>query len=149
MRRRIRLLKPTPSPSTANATPAMTDDTTLPFSFPAVHAKKITAAFDGGRLTSNGGVMLRAFESSRARQLSCADGVPGVLLDGAAELPGTSYACCAASCSSPYSALSAEKYMGRTRPRYMETEKPCAGNRIPASYGRMTWQIPLRIWRRG
>jgi hypothetical protein len=36
----------------------MTDDTMLPFSFPAVHAKKITAAFDGGRLTSNGGVML-------------------------------------------------------------------------------------------
>ena len=55
----------------------MTEDTTLPFSFPAVHAKKITAAFDGGRLTSNGGVMLRAFESSRARQLSCAEGVPG------------------------------------------------------------------------
>jgi hypothetical protein len=50
MRRRIRLLKPTPSPSTANATPAMTDDTILPFSFSAVHAKKITAAFDGGRL---------------------------------------------------------------------------------------------------
>jgi len=43
----------------------MTDDTTLPFSFPAVHAKKITAAFDGSRLVSNGGVMLRAFESSR------------------------------------------------------------------------------------
>jgi hypothetical protein len=54
------LLKPTPSPSTANATPAMINDTILPFSFPAVHAKKITAAFDGGRLTSNGGVMLLA-----------------------------------------------------------------------------------------
>jgi len=26
----------------------------LPFSFPAVHAKKVTAAFDGGRLTSKG-----------------------------------------------------------------------------------------------
>ncbi|MHC2284219.1 hypothetical protein [Bradyrhizobium barranii] len=35
----------------------MTDDTIPPFSFPAVHAKKVTAAFDGGRLTSNGGVM--------------------------------------------------------------------------------------------
>jgi hypothetical protein len=33
----------------------MTNDTILPFSFPAVHAKKVTAAFDGGRLTSNGG----------------------------------------------------------------------------------------------
>ena len=38
----------------------MTDDPVLPFSFPAVQAKKITAAFDGGRLTSNGGVMLLA-----------------------------------------------------------------------------------------
>jgi hypothetical protein len=34
----------------------MTDDTILPFSFPAVRAKKITAAFDGGRLTSNGAI---------------------------------------------------------------------------------------------
>jgi hypothetical protein len=50
-----RLREPTPSPSTANATPAMTDDTILPFSFPAVHTKKVIAAFDGGRLTSNGG----------------------------------------------------------------------------------------------
>ena len=65
MWRRIRLLKPTPSPSTANATPAMTDDTILPFFFPAVHAKKITAAFDGGRLTSNGGVMLLAMAERR------------------------------------------------------------------------------------
>src|SRR5271157_1177682 len=65
MRRRIRLLKPTPSPSPANATPAMTNDTVLPFSFPAVHAKKVTAAFDGGRLTSNGGVMLLAMAERR------------------------------------------------------------------------------------
>ncbi|BAP82020.1 hypothetical protein ACVIWV_009744 [Bradyrhizobium diazoefficiens] len=28
----------------------MTDDTIPPFSFPAIHAKKVTAAFDGGRL---------------------------------------------------------------------------------------------------
>src|ERR1035437_2489816 len=32
----------------------MTDDTMLPFSFPAVHAKKVTAAFDGGRLRDTG-----------------------------------------------------------------------------------------------
>ena len=38
----------------------MTDDTLLPFAFPAVHGKKITAAFDGGRITSNGGVMVLA-----------------------------------------------------------------------------------------
>jgi hypothetical protein len=56
----------------------MTDDTILPFSFPAVHAKKVTAAFDGGRLTSNGGVMLLAMAE---RRLGLADklaqGVPG------------------------------------------------------------------------
>ena len=36
----------------------MTDDTLLPFSLPAVQRKKVTAAFDGGRLTSDGGVLL-------------------------------------------------------------------------------------------
>src|SRR3954470_8151896 len=30
----------------------------LPFSFPAIRGKKVTAAFDGGRLSSDGGVML-------------------------------------------------------------------------------------------
>jgi len=38
----------------------MFDDNLLPFSFPAVQRKKITAAFDGGRITSDGGVMLLA-----------------------------------------------------------------------------------------
>src|SRR4051794_39084794 len=60
MRRRIRLRSQPHHLQPANATPAMTDDTILPFSFPAVRAKKVTAAFDGGRLTSNGGVMLLA-----------------------------------------------------------------------------------------
>ena len=32
----------------------------LPFGFPSVHRKKITAAFDGGRTTSDGGVILLA-----------------------------------------------------------------------------------------
>ena len=32
-------------------------DTLLPFSLPAVQRKKVTAAFDGGRLTSDGGVL--------------------------------------------------------------------------------------------
>jgi hypothetical protein len=36
----------------------MPDDTVLLFCFPAVGRKKLTAAFDGGRLTSDGGVML-------------------------------------------------------------------------------------------
>jgi len=38
----------------------MTDDTTPPFAFPAIGRKKVTAAFDGGRITSDGGVMLVA-----------------------------------------------------------------------------------------
>ena len=56
----------------------MTDDTILPFSFPAVHAKKITAAFDGGRLTSNGGVMLLAMAE---RRLGLADNLARVFPD--------------------------------------------------------------------
>jgi hypothetical protein len=35
-------------------------DSALPFSFPAVCGKKVTAAFDGGRLTSDGGALLLA-----------------------------------------------------------------------------------------
>jgi len=38
----------------------MSDDTVELFSFPATGHKKITAGFDGGRLTSDGGVMLLA-----------------------------------------------------------------------------------------
>ena len=44
----------------------MTDDNLLPFCFPpVVHGKKITAAFDGGRLRSDGGVMLLALAERR------------------------------------------------------------------------------------
>ena len=42
------------------ATAAMLEDNLLPFSFPSVERKKVTAAFDGGRITSDGGVMLLA-----------------------------------------------------------------------------------------
>ena len=42
------------------ATPAGSDDSAVRFSFPAIHRKKLTAAFDGGRLTSDGGVLLLA-----------------------------------------------------------------------------------------
>ena len=38
----------------------MSHDTIEPFSFPAIGRKKLTAAFDGGRMTSDGGVMLLA-----------------------------------------------------------------------------------------
>ena len=43
----------------------MTEDTLLPFAFPAVARKKVTAAFDGGRITSDGGVMLLAAADRR------------------------------------------------------------------------------------
>jgi hypothetical protein len=43
----------------------MTDDTVLRFSFPAIARKKVAAAFDGGRITSDGGVMLLAAAEQR------------------------------------------------------------------------------------
>jgi hypothetical protein len=42
------------------ATPTNGDDIAAVFRFPAVHRKKVAAAFDGGRLTSDGGVLLLA-----------------------------------------------------------------------------------------
>jgi Transposase DDE domain group 1 len=44
----------------------MPDDTIEPFGFPAVGRKKVTAAFDGGRLTSDGGVVLLAAAERRS-----------------------------------------------------------------------------------
>lgn len=41
-------------------TPADGHDSAAGFSFPAVRGKKVTAAFDGGRLTSDGGVLVLA-----------------------------------------------------------------------------------------
>ena len=43
----------------------MTNDSLLPFSLPSVERKKITAAFDGGRLSSDGGVMLLGLAERR------------------------------------------------------------------------------------
>jgi hypothetical protein len=48
-----------------HATPAVLDDTTAAFSFPAVARKKVTAAFNGGRVTSDGGVMLLTLAERR------------------------------------------------------------------------------------
>ena len=56
----------------------MTDDTLLPFSFPAVSRKKVTAAFDGGRISSDGGVMLLA---EADRRLGLADKLAAVMSD--------------------------------------------------------------------
>ncbi len=43
----------------------MLGNTPLPFSLPSVQRKKVTAAFDGGRMTSDGGVMLFAAIETR------------------------------------------------------------------------------------
>src|SRR5262249_15360108 len=59
----------------------MTNDRFLPFAFPTVASKKITAAFDGGRITSDGGVMVLAQAERRlaiAEKLAAVVGVsPG------------------------------------------------------------------------
>ena len=53
----------------------MNDTTVLPFSFPVVGRKKVAADFDGGRLTSDGGVMLLSMAERRLgvaeRQARC------------------------------------------------------------------------------
>src|SRR3984893_11064983 len=54
-----------PNPSRRCHIPMMIDDNLLPFWLPAVRRKKITAAFDGGRLSSDGGVMLLALAERR------------------------------------------------------------------------------------
>jgi hypothetical protein len=56
----------------------MVDDSLLPFSLPAVCRKKVSVAFDGGRLSSDGGVLvLRDVE----RRLGLAERLAGCLTD--------------------------------------------------------------------
>jgi hypothetical protein len=66
------------STQSRRATPALSDDTTAPFLFPAVGRKKVTAAFDGGRITSDGGVMLLA---AAERRVGIADRLAGLIAD--------------------------------------------------------------------
>lgn len=56
----------------------MTVDTRLPFTFPAVGGRKITNAFDGGRLSSDGGVMLLA---AAARRMGIAERLAAAIPD--------------------------------------------------------------------
>ena len=56
----------------------MLEDNLLPFKFPAVERKKVTAAFDGGRITSDGGVMLLA---SVEKQLGIANRLASLIAD--------------------------------------------------------------------
>ena len=57
----------------------MIDDTSLPFAFPAIGRKKVTAAFDGGRITSDGGVVLPA---EAERRLGIAAKLAAAIPDG-------------------------------------------------------------------
>jgi hypothetical protein len=45
----------------------MQEDTILPFALPTVGRKKVVAAFDGGRLTSDGGVVLLSLAEQRLK----------------------------------------------------------------------------------
>jgi hypothetical protein len=56
----------------------MPDDTIEAFGFPAIGRKKVTAAFDGGRLTSDGGVLLLA---AAERRLAIAERLAGLIAD--------------------------------------------------------------------
>jgi Transposase DDE domain group 1 len=56
----------------------MADDSASRFSFPAICRKKVTAAFDGGRLTSDGGVLLLA---QAERQLGLAERLAAYIAD--------------------------------------------------------------------
>lgn len=56
----------------------MHDDTMLPFPLPAIGRKKVVAAFDGGRLTSDGGAMLLALAE---RRLNLAERLAGGIAD--------------------------------------------------------------------
>jgi Transposase DDE domain group 1 len=57
----------------------MDEDIPLPFDLPAVARKKVSAAFDGGRITSDGGVMLLA---QAERRLGIADRLARIIPDG-------------------------------------------------------------------
>jgi hypothetical protein len=56
----------------------MSEDRIEPFGFPAISRKKVVAAFDGGRLTSDGGVMLLA---AAERQRGIADRLASLIPD--------------------------------------------------------------------
>jgi hypothetical protein len=56
----------------------MIDDSLLPFSLPSVERKKITAAFDGGRISSDGGAMLLGLAE---RRMGIADRLAGEIID--------------------------------------------------------------------
>jgi hypothetical protein len=56
----------------------MDDDTDLLFDLPSVSRKKVSAAFDGGRITSDGGVALLAVAD---RRIGIVDRIAGLISD--------------------------------------------------------------------
>lgn len=58
--------------------PATDDDTLLPFTLPNISKKKVTAAFDGGQVSSDGGVLLLAAADKR---LGLIDTLAGLIPD--------------------------------------------------------------------
>src|ERR1700753_1230198 len=56
----------------------MTNDSLLPFSLPSVERQKITAVFDGGRLSSDGGVMVLTLAE---RRIGIADRLAAEIVD--------------------------------------------------------------------
>ena len=56
----------------------MDDDTDLLFDLPSVARKKVRAAFDGGRITSDGGVALLALAD---RRVGIIDRIAGLIAD--------------------------------------------------------------------
>jgi len=65
-------------PEQEGATPAMDDDTGLLFDLPSVVRKKVSAAFDGGRISSDGGVALLALAD---RRIGIIDRIAGLIDD--------------------------------------------------------------------
>jgi hypothetical protein len=58
--------------------PATDDDTLLPLTLPSIRQKKVTAAFDGGRISSDGGVLLLA---GADRRLGLIDTLAAIIPD--------------------------------------------------------------------
>ena len=56
--------------------PATDDDTLLPFSLPNICKKKVTAAFDGGQVSSDGGVFLLQAADKRLGLIDTLAGLP-------------------------------------------------------------------------
>jgi hypothetical protein len=58
--------------------PATDNDRLVPFSLPSICKKKVTAAFDGGLISSDGGVLLLA---GADRQLGLIDRLAAIIPD--------------------------------------------------------------------